>query len=138
MWLSANVPDAFRSEPVSMVLVDIGTQGGFATIMSAADGATSMYTSTGGGVIGAGEQPGPNAASRHLVRLCAGALRDMKPASAFPPPRAGDWAFNVRTPQGWLRFAAPGTSLEDERHPAHALFAATHEVIGQIRMASGE
>ena len=36
------------------VVVDIPQRGGYATVVAMADGTTSMYTSTGGGVIGGG------------------------------------------------------------------------------------
>jgi hypothetical protein len=43
-----------ESPDVSGVVVDVPGSGGFATIVALADGTTSMYTSTGGGRIGAG------------------------------------------------------------------------------------
>lgn len=40
---------------VTGVVIDIPGEGGFATLVALQDGATSVYTSSGGGVIGAGE-----------------------------------------------------------------------------------
>lgn len=50
------LPSPTGSHPdVSGVVIDVPAQGGFATFVGLTDNTTSMYTSTGGGTIGAGE-----------------------------------------------------------------------------------
>jgi hypothetical protein len=49
------------------VVVDIPRQGGIASIVAMADGTTSMYTSTGGGTIGAGSHRSVAAATHALL-----------------------------------------------------------------------
>jgi hypothetical protein len=51
------------------VVVDIPSEGGFVTLVALADGTTSMYTSTGGGVVGAGAQEAVASANAELLRI---------------------------------------------------------------------
>jgi hypothetical protein len=59
--VSAEHPD------VSGVVVDIPASGGTATLVALTDNTTSLYTSTGGGTIGAGEHANVAAATRELL-----------------------------------------------------------------------
>jgi L-alanine-DL-glutamate epimerase-like enolase superfamily enzyme len=52
---------------VSGIVVDVPGSGGFASIVALADGTTSMYTSTGGGRIGAGTHAHVAAATTRLL-----------------------------------------------------------------------
>ncbi len=51
------------------VVVDVPSGGDWATIVALGDGTTSMYTSTGGGTIGAGEHDVVRAANRQLLEV---------------------------------------------------------------------
>jgi hypothetical protein len=50
-------PPSAAHPDISGVVVDVPAQGGFATVVGLTDDTTSMYTSTGGGTIGAGKHP---------------------------------------------------------------------------------
>jgi hypothetical protein len=52
---------------VSGVVVDIPASGGFATVVALTDNTTSLYTSTGGGTIGAGGHADVAAATHALL-----------------------------------------------------------------------
>jgi len=52
---------------VSGVVVDIPSGAAFATVVALTDNTTSMYTSTGGGTIGAGEHADVAAATHQLL-----------------------------------------------------------------------
>jgi hypothetical protein len=56
-------------EPIAGVVIDIPAKGGFATIASFGDGTSSLYTSTGGGTIGAGNHRPVAEATRRLLSL---------------------------------------------------------------------
>ena len=52
---------------VSGVLVDIPAKGGFATLVALTDNTTSLYTSAGGGTIGAGQHASVAIATHNLL-----------------------------------------------------------------------
>jgi hypothetical protein len=66
----AGLPEPAPDHPsVSGLVVDVPAEGGFATVVALTDGTTSMYTSTGGGIIGAGEHGQVAAATRALLTV---------------------------------------------------------------------
>ena len=99
MELASTAPDY---PDVSGLVVDVRGEGGFATVVSLADGTTSMYTSTGGGMIGAGAHAAVAEATRHLLTLVQQNL------SLFP---TGD--NRQLPPEGLVRFHVvhPSTPL---------------------------
>jgi hypothetical protein len=78
---------------IAGVVVDVPAEGGFASIASLGDGTTSLYTSTGGGTIGAGGQR-PVAEATGLLLSAA-----VSHAESFIETDAGDWP-----PAGSVRF----------------------------------
>src|SRR5262245_60819931 len=54
---------------VSGVVVDVPAEGGHATVVALTDGTTSLYTSTGGGTIGAGAHAHVDEATDRLLRV---------------------------------------------------------------------
>ncbi|HEY2979685.1 MAG TPA: hypothetical protein VGJ22_00770, partial [Anaerolineales bacterium] len=66
------------------MLTEFGQPGGAATIVSLADGTTSMYTSSGGGVIGAGQHAGPAEATKSLLKVGEGYVGKMERTTEFP------------------------------------------------------
>jgi hypothetical protein len=104
------------------------------TLVSLADGTTSLYTSTGGGVIGAGTHDVVAAATLRFLDVVAGSLHlfEPDPDDAVPPP--GHAALRALTPAGRRRVLAPEADLGKGRHPASAVFRAAHDVITQVRL----
>ena len=68
--------DPFEGTQIIAVLLDWGQPGGSATIAAMADGATSLYTSTGGGVIGGGFHAPVREAHRRLMHAAQDHLAD--------------------------------------------------------------
>jgi hypothetical protein len=103
-----------------------------------AEGTTSLYFSTGGGVLGAGKRENVRIASRaflasaeaHLVRLSA-ATETLLPAN-------GVVRFYAHTFEGLLTAEADEQQLGLGRHPLSALFHAGQAVITAIRLSTGE
>jgi hypothetical protein len=63
-------PDApTGADGASLVMMDLEVGGGVASVTSFADGTTSLYLSTGGGIIGTGTHPQANEESRAFVAL---------------------------------------------------------------------
>ena len=108
---------------------------GVASLVVVADGTTSLYTSTGGGTIGAGTHENVAAASRAFLDRVDGALDLLVPAGSFPLPSTGRVRFCVLTFDGGRTAEADEQDLGEGRHPLSGVFLAAHDVITQLREA---
>jgi hypothetical protein len=135
-------PASLGIEPVAPLervwgaLTEIGFDNGCATIVSLADGTTSMYTSAGGGVIGAGQHEGPAAASRQYLAELQHQLDLFAPSDECPLPGDGAVAFVVLTYDGVRRAESTTARLADPAEPLHGLWIAANKVITEIRLIS--
>jgi hypothetical protein len=115
-------------------MMDTGYPNGTATVVCLADGTTSLYTSTGGGILGAGVHESVAVPSRQLLTLVEAHLNQMPPSTedTLPDP---DWVV-MRALTFTDRRAVPAE--EDElaynRHALAAVFHAFHTVITQLRL----
>ena len=119
------------------VLMEMGFPDGAATIVSLADGTTSLYTSEGGGVIGGGEHAPVVAATR---RFLAEAEKTEAPLVSVPSnevnlPPAGVVSFVVLGYSGTRVGEADEEELASMRHPLSGLYAAGQDVITALREA---
>jgi len=133
--------DRPEGEPWSGALVammDIGIAGGTATFVAIADGSVSMYTSSGGGVIGAGEHAAVRVAANRFRTVLAGARGVLQRTADFPLPDQGEVRFQLRTEDGGFTGAAPEAALRSGRHPLSEAYAAGQDLITEIRLASPE
>jgi hypothetical protein len=129
---SGRLPSTLRSGALGVV-VDIPASGGFVTIVALADNTTSMYTSTGGGTIGAGAHQAVATATQQLL-VVVDAHRssfDDHVDDALPPTgtvrfhglaEAGGFVADVPEDAFWGR--AP--------HQLMPVIAATQQLIGAI------
>ena len=126
-----------ESPDVSGVVVDVPGSGGVATIVALADGTTSMYTSTGGGRIGAGTHAHVAAATamllaevqRHLGLFGAPDDRGLPASSAV--------RLHVLTPNGGRHADVPDDAFWGRQdHPLMPVIARVQEVISAISTAS--
>src|SRR4029079_10470619 len=92
-------------------MMEIGLSSGTATIVAIADGSVSMYTSTGGGVIGAGEHAAVRAAGDGSRAAAAAARGDLQPTTDFPGPTPGEVRFQLRTEDGGFPCAGLASPL---------------------------
>jgi hypothetical protein len=115
------------------VVMDTAFPEGVASLAVVADGTTSLYTSTGGGTIGAGTHENVAAASRAFLDRVDGALDLLVPASAFPLPSTGRVRFCVLTFDGGRTAEADELDLGEGRHPLSGVFLAAHDVITELR-----
>jgi hypothetical protein len=123
-------PDA----PVVALLMESGLSGAVATLVGVADGATSLYYSTGGGVIGAGTRGGVSAATDHWLQTCAELLEHLSPIDDAVLPGEGMAQFVAVTPGGLLGAGAAMADLGERRHVLSPLYYAGHDVITGIRL----
>jgi hypothetical protein len=135
-------PDAIEvqeGEPWSAALVavmEIGLVAGSATIVAVADGSVSMYTSSGGGVIGAGDHLVVRAAGTRF-RAATGEHRpQLRAVEAYPPPPPeGQVAFLARFSDARFAVQVSESLLRSGRHPLAGLYAVGQDLLTEIRLA---
>jgi hypothetical protein len=120
------------------VLMETGYQKGVATLVSFADGTSSLYFSTGGGVLGAGAHATVRAMGDALLTAAETHLADLTPMDVTPLPGVGRVRFYVRTFGGMMGAEADERVLGESRHPLSPLFHSAHAVISAIRESAPE
>lgn len=122
---------------VSGVVVDIPGSGGFAALVALTDGTTSMYTSAGGGVIGAGQHADVAAATRRLLSVVQEHLGGFPDPDdkGLPPP--GEVRFHVLTPSGDRHRDVPEDAFWGEvEHALAPVIGAAQDVLTAVRQAA--
>jgi hypothetical protein len=116
--------------------MELGYPTGIATLMALAEGTTSLYFSSGGGVIGAGEHPTVREAAETFLNLVEDYIAEFPPVDATPTPRIGRVRLYVRTFDGTLGVEAREDDMGQDLHPLSPVYHAGHAVITAIREAS--
>jgi hypothetical protein len=123
-------------EPYTVVM-DMDMVRGTATVMSSATRAASLYLSTGGGFIGAGESsPAADGAAKEFVQLAATYIPQMKKSAAQPLPDADQVTFYVVTDSGVFTASAATQELGERKNALSPLFYAGQGVLAQIRLTA--
>jgi hypothetical protein len=104
------------------------------TLVSLADGTTSLYFSNGGGMIGGGQHPRVAAATQRLVDVAARSLGGLSAATDFPLPALGITQLIAVTPTGNVGATAPEEELVAREHELSELFYAAQNVITELRL----
>jgi hypothetical protein len=120
------------------VLMEFGASGSLVTLVSLADGTTSLYFSTGGGILGGGGHPEVAAASIRLVTLAEGFYDKMMPTTEFPLLVQGRIQFYVLTYSGAYMTDVDAEELTHGNHEFSPLFLAANDVITQVRLVTPE
>jgi hypothetical protein len=123
------------TEAVLAVMMETGYPEAVATLVAVVDGSASLYFSNGGGIIGAGESPEPNAAARRVVAKAAEFRTACILTNEFPLPRKAYTRFYIVTPKGILTSEGKEDDLGNGRHSMSPLFHMAHELITQMRLA---
>lgn len=117
------------------VAIDIGfDEEAAATVISLADGTTSLYTTTGGGIVGGGEHDAVAVASRKLVTAAADFVDDVLPRQDTDLPGGGHVTLWLRIGDDRFARTVPEAELMSGESPLAALYATGHEVITQLRL----
>lgn len=124
------------TKPVFGVLMETGYPNAVATLMALNSGDTSLYFSTGGGVIGGGQHVSVAKASKRFVTVANDYLTELKPVSSFPQPTQNTVVFYLLTSRGVLTAIAPVDDLGKKRHPLAGLFYEGHKVMTELRLAT--
>jgi hypothetical protein len=115
-------------------VIDIGSPGGSSTLVALADNTTSLYHSTGGGIIGAGPHQPVADATQLLLRALHDRLAFLPRSDDMALPDPGYWAIHALAVDGRHRLVAPVAELDDERQPLRLVFRAVHHVLTQLRL----
>lgn len=133
--LGASSPD----DPVSAygLLMDIGVGSNTATVTSFSSGDASLYTSTGGGVLGGIGHETVRTAARAWVSAAQQRLDLFAPTTTFPHPAGDHVRFFVLTNRGVLTAEASRASFEAKPHaPLLPVWAAGQDVLTAIRLST--
>jgi hypothetical protein len=115
------------------VLMETGFPEAVVTLASFAEGTTSLYFSTGGGTIGAGEHASVRAAAERFLAAADENLGQFSPTREYPLPSEGRVRFYVHTFHGLLTADRDEQDLGYQRDPLAPVFHAGHGVITAIR-----
>jgi len=107
---------------------------GTASLVALSDGTTSLYTSTGGGVIGGGAHPDVVAATQGFLSSVEQHLSLLSPEEGTPLPGVGCVRFHALTLSGRLADEATEDDLGHDRHQLSPVFHAGHRVITALRL----
>jgi hypothetical protein len=130
--IPAPSPDA----PVWGILMETGYPGATATLLALADGTTSLYLSSGGGVIGGHSHENVRQANAAFLKVANQFYQQMPSCEAFPIPETGQTIFYALTDTGVLTGGGQENDLGYGHHQLSPLFHAGHEVIAQLRQMS--
>jgi len=119
-----------------VAMMELAMSNGTASIVAIADGTVSMYTSTGGGVLGAGGHHAVRVAADRFRRTAADAADRLVRGSEFPLPAPGEVRFHVRTTDANYSAGASQAEVSSGRHPLAELYAAGQDLITEIRFAT--
>lgn len=120
----------------TLAAMELAVDGATATILAVADGTVSMYLSTGGGIIGAGEHVAVRAEGRRFRSVLADARGSLTPTVEFPLPAPGQVRFHAVLGPDRATAVAPETLLRGGRHPLSPLYAAGQDLLTEIRLAT--
>ena len=123
-------------ERVWAVLMETGFPEGVASLITVADGTTSLYFSNGGGIIGAGQHSVVREPAERFIELADAHVGQLTIADDHPLPEIGRVRFYARTFANLRTAEAAERDLGEGRHPLSPLFFAGHAVITAVRKAS--
>ena len=119
--------------PVWGMIMETGFEEGSFTLVTLADGTTSLYFSTGGGNIGAGEHESVRKAAWNYLSVAQHFHENARKVGETPGPTNGEVIFYFLTFEGKLAYSAPEEKLGNGNDDLSNLFYAAHDVISEIR-----
>ena len=115
-------------------LMEMGMGNDVASLVVVADGTTSFYWSTGGGIIGAGFHETVKGPSRAFLAALERHVDGLGPDPSGATPTAGMIHFRALTfDRGRLLAAGPEADFAEKRNPLWDVFFAGHALITAIR-----
>ena len=121
------------AHPVWGMVMETGFADGFFTLITLADGSTSLYFSSGGGMIGAGEFAAVRRAVGHYLAGAQYFFDRAEPVEQYPRPAPGKVVFYFLGFDGIASYTASERELGIGEDDLSNLFYAAHGVIDEIR-----
>ena len=115
-------------------LVETGYPNGTASLVCLRDGTTSLYTSSGFGIIGGGGHEAVRRENARFLSVLDDHLLEMSPSPDQSLPREGRTIIRALTAEGQRLFEAPEDDLGEGRSALSPVFHAAHAVITQLRL----
>jgi hypothetical protein len=127
-------------EPIFGIVMETGMGKGIATFLCLADGTVSLYLSTGGGVIGAGEHESVRSAAQTLLQITNEYAQDYiaaaSPGALESHPGHGEVHFILLTHSGTHSVVCDEKALAEQQDPFANLFSNCHAVLTEVREAT--
>jgi len=124
--------------PLHGVLMETGRSRGSATLVCLGDGSVSLYLSSGGGVIGAGQHESVRDACLGMISWATPYATDFlgaaEPVEDPPLPRNGEVFFHLLCPRGPHTARCKEADLVAQRDPFSNLFVACNHVLTRLRL----
>lgn len=117
-------------------VMDMAFPGGVASLVSLEDGSTSLYTSTGGGVIGGGAHPSVVEATLAFLDAVAVYAPQFPPTDSDDLPEPGHVGFYALSFDGRGCADALEADLQARTHDLWPLYYSGHQVITALRIAT--
>lgn len=119
------------------VVMDMGMDGGVATIVSYETGDASLYTSTGGGIIGGGKHENVSNAAKRFVNLAQDYLTKAIKTKATALPGKNLVKFYLLTNHGIYAGGGEIKDFENNTSNWTGMFNEANKVITELRLISG-
>lgn len=120
------------------IISEMDMNGATATVVTYSTGDTSLYLSTGGGFIGAGQHESVQKVVKKYVENGQKYVEKATKIEKAELPKSGMTNFNFLTENGIYSISKSLSELESGKSEYSNLFVELNEVISQIRMKSGE
>ena len=118
------------------VLMELTRPEEVVTLTALVDGTTSLYFSTGGGVLGSGNHASVGKAARQMTAVGELALEYTRPVRRYPLPTPGNIRFYLLTFHGVHTVEYQETDLQNGQHALSALYFTGQDLITQVRLVS--
>ncbi len=137
--LTANPNDIgiFKSDEIPNVwgvLMEMVYSDTVGTLVSLADGTTSLYFTNGAGIIGGGQHATVAQSTKSFIAASEKYYLKMKITDSFPLPTAGKVRFYVLTFSGIFTLDIDEQALENRTSEFSPLFYSGQEVMTQLRI----
>ena len=122
--------------PVWGAVMDMAFPDGVASLISLEDGTTSLYTSTGGGVIGGGAHQPVVEATQAFIQAVSEHVSQFSPTDSDDLPGPGHVRFHALGYDARRVADAEESDLQTRTNDLWPLYYAGHQVITALRIAT--
>jgi hypothetical protein len=126
-------PPGLNSDGFQAVVMDMGQPNGTATVVAVADGTVSLYTSTGGGIIGLGQHEGPRKVAVSLLEFAPKFVGYCQSTTEYPLPASGNVRFYLVGAAKTVTAEGKASDFGSGSHVLSPLFFKFQELLTEMR-----